>query len=184
MLLLLCRQGAWPNKRPRPMPAGPGGKDVVVEFLARDSFHGPAEAGHVVAVELARRFDHAAPIPRQSCKIKGCAEVGCTLEASPSLRRIRSFDATVHAPYARGIPKRTFAGRSARAAIDPRGHAQQPADLDEPAGCAHQRTCVAQGRTRIIVFPLPRSVGFKAATASSRVETLPMLVRSRPSRTR
>jgi len=108
MLLLLCRQGAWPNKRPRPMPAGPGGKDVVVEFLARDSFHGPAEAGHVVAVEVARRFDHAAPIPRPSRKIKGCAEVGCTLEASPSLQRIRSFDATVHAPYARGIPKRTF----------------------------------------------------------------------------
>ena len=34
------------------------------------------------------------------------------------------------------------------------------------------------------VFPLRRSVGFKAATASSRVETLPMFVRSRPSRTR
>src|SRR5215813_7660880 len=40
------------------------------------------------------------------------------------------------------------------------------------------------GRTRMIVFPLRRSVGFKAATASSRVETLPMFVRSRPSRTR
>jgi hypothetical protein len=39
------------------------------------------------------------------------------------------------------------------------------------------------GRTRMIVFPLIRSVGFKAATASSRVETLPMFVRSRPSRT-
>ncbi len=36
----------------------------------------------------------------------------------------------------------------------------------------------------MIVFPLRRSVGFKAATASSRVETLPMFVRSRPSRTR
>jgi hypothetical protein len=33
----------------------------------------------------------------------------------------------------------------------------------------------------MIVFPLRRSVGFKAATASSRVETLPMFVRSRPS---
>ena len=40
------------------------------------------------------------------------------------------------------------------------------------------------GRTRMIVFPLRRSVGFSAATASSRVATLPMLVRSRPSRTR
>ena len=35
----------------------------------------------------------------------------------------------------------------------------------------------------MIVFPLRRSFGFKAATASSRVETLPMFVRSRPSRT-
>src|SRR5215472_6722856 len=35
------------------------------------------------------------------------------------------------------------------------------------------------GRTRMIVFPLRRSVGFKAATASSRVETLRMFVRSR-----
>ena len=61
MLLLLCRQGAWPNKRPRPMPAGPGGKDVVDEFLARDSFHGPAEAGHVHEVDFARRFNHGAP---------------------------------------------------------------------------------------------------------------------------
>src|SRR6516164_4103301 len=36
----------------------------------------------------------------------------------------------------------------------------------------------------MIVFPLRRSVRLKAATASSRVETLPMFVRSRPSRTR
>src|SRR6201997_3453016 len=36
----------------------------------------------------------------------------------------------------------------------------------------------------MIFFPLRRSVGLKAATASSRVETLPMFVRSRPSRTR
>src|SRR5262249_16980869 len=40
------------------------------------------------------------------------------------------------------------------------------------------------GRTRMIVLPLIRLVGLKAATASSRVETLPMFVRSRPSRTR
>jgi len=70
-------------KRPRPMPAGPGGKGVVVEFLARDSFHGPAEAGHVVEVNFARRFDHERRIARQSRKIKRCAEVGCSLEASP-----------------------------------------------------------------------------------------------------
>ena len=46
-------------KRPRPMPAGPGGKGVVVELLAHDSFHGPAEAGHVVEVDFARAFNHA-----------------------------------------------------------------------------------------------------------------------------
>src|SRR5205814_3496924 len=40
------------------------------------------------------------------------------------------------------------------------------------------------GRMRMIVFPLSRSVGLRAATASSSVATLPMLVRSRPSRTR
>ncbi len=46
------------------------------------------------------------------------------------------------------------------------------------------RIHVLRGRTRMIVIPLRRSVGFKAATASSSVETLPMLVRIRPSRTR
>ena len=53
MLLLLRRQEAWPNKRPRPMPEGPGEKDVVLELLAHDSSHGPAEAGHVFAIEEA-----------------------------------------------------------------------------------------------------------------------------------
>jgi len=71
------------------MPAGPGGKDVVVELLARDSFHGPAEAGHVREVDVARAFNHGRLIPWQSCKIKGCAAVGCILEASPLLRPIR-----------------------------------------------------------------------------------------------
>ena len=56
------------------------------------------------------------------------------------------------------------------------------ADLDR-AG-RPQASRVAHGRTRMIVFPARRSVGLKAATASSRVETLPMFVRSRPSRTR
>jgi len=53
-----------------------------------------------------------------------------------------------------------------------------------PAGCVHRCARVAHGRTRMIVFPLIRAVGLNAATASSRVETLPMFVRSRPSRTR
>src|SRR4029077_13912416 len=42
----------------------------------------------------------------------------------------------------------------------------------------------APGRTRMPVFPARRSVALKVATASSRAETLPMFVRSRPSRTR
>lgn len=88
MLLLLCRQGAWPNKRPRPMPAGPGGKDVVVEFLAHDSSHGPAEAGHVVAVEFARAFNHELRIARQSRKIKRCGGAAYILQASASFRRM------------------------------------------------------------------------------------------------
>src|SRR4051812_1782346 len=40
------------------------------------------------------------------------------------------------------------------------------------------------GRTRMTVFPARRSVALKVATASSRAGTLPMFVRSRPSRTR
>src|SRR5262245_38979581 len=39
-------------------------------------------------------------------------------------------------------------------------------------------------RTRMIVLPLIRFVGLKAATASSRIAMLPMFVRSCPSRTR
>src|SRR5262249_9259335 len=53
-----------------------------------------------------------------------------------------------------------------------------------PAGCVHQWARVAHGRTRMTVFPARRSVALKVATASSRAETLPMFVRSRPSRTR
>ena len=36
----------------------------------------------------------------------------------------------------------------------------------------------------MIVLPLTRLIGLKAATASSRVATLPMFVRTRPSRAR
>src|SRR5215472_6520147 len=53
-----------------------------------------------------------------------------------------------------------------------------------PAGCVHQWARVAHGRTRMTVFPARRSVALKVATASSRAETFPMFVRSRPSRTR
>lgn len=40
------------------------------------------------------------------------------------------------------------------------------------------------GRTRMTVFPLRRVVGLRAPMASSKLATSPMLVRSRPSRTR
>ena len=61
------------------------------------------------------------------------------------------------------------------------GHA---ADADPREGQDRSLSPSPHGRTRMIVFPLIRSVGLKAATASSRVATLPMFVRSRPSRTR
>jgi hypothetical protein len=55
-------------------------------------------------------------------------------------------------------------------------------------GCRHDDTVGlfpgAQGRTRMTVLPLRRSVGLSAGTASSRVATVPMCVRRRPSRTR
>jgi hypothetical protein len=58
MLLLLDRQGAWPKQKAPSDAGGAWWKDVVVEFLARDSSYGPAEAGHVVEVDFARRFNH------------------------------------------------------------------------------------------------------------------------------
>ena len=60
-----------------------------------------------------------------------------------------------------------------------------PKGDDDPRGGQNRSPSPSpHGRTQMIVFPLRRSFGFKAATASSRVETLPMFVRSRPSRTR
>ena len=52
------------------------------------------------------------------------------------------------------------------------------------ARCARAHRASPHGRTRMIVFPRRRSVGLNAATALSRVEPVPMFVRSRPSRTR
>src|SRR5262245_12023910 len=48
----------------------------------------------------------------------------------------------------------------------------------------HREQRIALEELLGLVFPLRRSVELKAATASSRVETLPMFVRSRPSRAR
>src|SRR3954471_6682610 len=153
-LLLLCRQEAWPNKRPRPMPAGPGEKDVVVEFLAHDSFHGPAEAGHVVAVEFARRFDHALRLPQQSRKIKRCVEVRCILEASPSPWR---FLAPTHAlrtssasllrivRSCRGLPANRLAAARPNASIRHR----RPRGRECPLGRAQTRLRLFARRTRI-----------------------------------
>src|SRR5713226_3485049 len=61
------------------------------------------------------------------------------------------------------------------------GHA---ADADPRGGQDRSLSPSPHGRTLMIVFPLRRSVGLRAATASSRIATLPMFVRSRPSRTR
>lgn len=120
------------------MPAGPGGKDVVVEFLAHDSSHRPAEADDVVAVEFARAFDHETLIPRQSRKIKRCAEVGCSLEANPSLKRIRCRRArnlvaailsTLFMMSSRPLigARRTFCDCFERSAIDPEPTSALPA---------------------------------------------------------
>src|SRR5262245_32459840 len=57
-------------------------------------------------------------------------------------------------------------------------------DDDSRGGQNRSPSPSPHGRTRMIVFPLRRSVALKVATASSRAETLPMFVRSRPSRTR
>ena len=58
------------------------------------------------------------------------------------------------------------------------------ADDDPRGGQNRSPSPSPHGRTRMIVFPLIRSVGLKAATASSRAATLPMFVRTRPSRAR
>lgn len=65
------------------------------------------------------------------------------------------------------------------------------AEAGRPVGEGVQReveetlhAVLAQGRTRMTVLPLRRSVGLSAGTASSRVATVPMCVRRRPSRTR
>ena len=50
----------------------------------------------------------------------------------------------------------------------------------QSSGCTDQWARAAHGRTRMTVFPARRSVALKVATASSRAETLPMFVRSRP----
>jgi hypothetical protein len=56
---------------------------------------------------------------------------------------------------------------------------------DDPRGAQNRAPPPSpHGRTRMIVFPLRRSVALNVAMASSRVETVPMFVRSRPSRTR
>ena len=77
--------------------------------------------------------------------------------------------------------------RSMAPALHPSGSRNQPrlcfrVNRAVPAWAAPHRS--PYGRMRMIVFPLRRSVGLRAATASSRVATMAMLVRSRPSRTR
>jgi hypothetical protein len=71
-----------------------------------------------------------------------------------------------------------LAGRSARGYRSGRSRLTWTAS----AGYMQKCVCVGSGRTRMMVFPPRRSAEFKAATAS-RVDTLPMFDRSRPSRT-
>jgi hypothetical protein len=66
----------------------------------------------------------------------------------------------------------------------PRQHHDPRDDHDQRGGQNRSPSPSPHGRTRMIVFPGRRSVGLKAATASSRAKTVPMFVRSRPSRTR
>src|SRR5258708_15929034 len=56
----------------------------------------------------------------------------------------------------------------------------QPADLDSAGPPRASMGRVAHGRTRMTVFPLRRPVRFNAATASSKADTLPKVLRSRP----
>src|SRR4051794_15585577 len=138
-------------------PSDAGGawwKSVVVEFLAPDSFHGPAEAGHVIAVEFARRFDHALRLPQQSRKIKRCVEVRCILEASPLLWR---FLAPTHAlrtssasllrivRSCRGLPANRLAAARPNASIRHR----RPRGRECPLGRAQTRLRLFARRTRI-----------------------------------
>src|SRR4051794_23027445 len=85
-----------PTKRPRPIPAGPLWKDVVVEFLAHDSSPGPAEAGHVFTVGVAYARVHEPSIPRQPRQIKElrrpAAEHRVTMAASSSNYRSGAMD--------------------------------------------------------------------------------------------
>lgn len=53
MLLLFVPAGSVAKEKAPSDAGGACGKDVVVELLAHDSFHGPAEAGHVVEGDFA-----------------------------------------------------------------------------------------------------------------------------------
>ena len=105
---------------------------------------------------------HPHRAPRAICSLAICALIG---DASAS------FDARDRADYI-GERRLRRSPRSKNGDDDLRGGQNR-----SPSPSPH-------GRTRMIVFPGRRSVGLKAVTASSRGETVPMFVRSRPSRTR
>jgi len=73
-------------------------------------------------------------------------------------------------------------GASGRARL--RDRARHPRRSRIGGAAPFRRRRSSYGRMRMIVFPTTLWVGLRAATASPRVETLPMFVRSRPSRTR
>lgn len=81
-----------------------------------------------------------------------------------------------------GTPSTTSGTRELLAKLDA---GEVPLADPEIDVAAHMRAELApHGRTRMTVFPLRRLVELKAATASSRVATVPIFVRTRPSRTR
>src|SRR5262245_1261673 len=76
------------------------------------------------------------------------------------------------APYAKAVTEtNTFLSSAEGELVD---FASDPRGDDDPRGEQNRSPSPSpHGRTRMIVFPLRRSVELKAATASSRVETLP-----------
>src|SRR2546429_8821600 len=115
-----------------------------------------------------RRLEHGG----DKLPVRALAEVGWQRAALGEARR-----------RALGDERGSRRARSARPAPRASWSRRRRPTWTAPAGCVHQWARVAHGRARMTVFPARRSVALKVATASSRAETLPMFVRSRPYRT-
>src|SRR4051794_17651113 len=105
-------------------------------------------------------------------------------------RQYRLLDDALHVGgyfshrYSRFILRESFLARGPQyRRVDGGGPKRSAAKIDLGEGNP-SHFLFPHGRTRMMVFPLIRLVGFRAATASSMLAMLPMFVRSRPSRTR